>query len=162
MRYALLSSVTPPVLPLHHQLRYLSHQMRAPQSIARLPLSGFNSAISPQSVACSRVAAVIQGASYLQVLSLKFSEGVCKTLTQSVGHATATGSLNGRLHSNRPRTRVRITYCSVSGSFSGIMLLVISILAASSELRVLQDNPHLRKAALRPLQRPMRPLCFVD
>ena len=94
---------------------------RAPQSTARLPLSGLKSAISPQSVACY--------ASYLQVLSLKFSEGMCKTLAQPVGHAIATDFLNGRLQSNRPSTRVRTTYPSVSGSFSGVMLLVISILA---------------------------------
>ena len=56
------------------------------------------------------------------------SEGICKTLAQPVGHAIATDSLNGRLQSDRLRTRVRVTYCSVSGSFSGIMLLVISIL----------------------------------
>ena len=112
---------------------------RAPQSIARPPLPGFKSVIPPQSVAWSRVATVIQDATYLQDLSLKFSEGICKTLGQPVGHATATGPLDGRLHSNRLRTRVRITYCSVSGSFSGIMLLIISTLA--DRLRVECPTP---------------------
>ena len=69
---------------------------RAPRSIAKLSLSGFKRTSPPRSMSCSQVATVIQDGSYLQVLSLKFSEGVSKALAQPVGHATATDSLNGR------------------------------------------------------------------
>ena len=67
---------------------------RMSRSIAKLSLSGFKRSSPPQSD--SQVATVIQDGSYLQVLSLKFSEGVSKALAQPVSHPTATDSLNGR------------------------------------------------------------------
>jgi hypothetical protein len=135
MRYAHLSSVLPPVLPLHRQLRHLSHQMGRFRLTGRPSLLlGCHFPVSrgrslPNRWHAHELLPSFKMLLIFGVLSLKFGEGICKTLAQAVGHATATNSLNGRHYSNRPRTRVRITYCSVSGSFSGIMLLIISILA---------------------------------
>ena len=69
---------------------------RAPRSITKLSLSGFKRAPSAQPMLPSQAATVIQDGSYLQVLSLKFSEGVSKALAQPPSPATASDSLNGR------------------------------------------------------------------
>jgi hypothetical protein len=87
----------------------------------------------------SQAASTIQDGSYLQVLSLKLSEGVSKALAQPVGTATASECLNGR----RPIPAGR-------GREFGSLIAV--------ELNALHDNPHLRKAVLRSLQRPLSAL----
>jgi hypothetical protein len=69
---------------------------RAHRSIAKLSLSGFKRSPSAQPMTPSQAATVIQDGSYLQVLSLKFSEGVSKALAQPPSPATAGDSLNGR------------------------------------------------------------------
>ena len=69
---------------------------RAPRSIARLSLSGFRRLPPTRSMSLSQAASTIQDGSYLQVLSLKLSEGVSKALAQPVGAATASECLNGR------------------------------------------------------------------
>jgi hypothetical protein len=68
---------------------------RAPRSISKLSLGGFRRSTSD----CARstqAATVFQDGSYLQVLSLKLSEGVSKALAQPTSPATATDALNGR------------------------------------------------------------------
>src|SRR6266404_4001033 len=71
---------------------------RAPRSITRLSLAGFRRLPPTRSVSLSQAASTIQDGSYLQVLSLKLSEGVSKALAQPVGTGTApvNESLNGR------------------------------------------------------------------
>jgi hypothetical protein len=70
---------------------------RAPRSIARLSLAGFRKLPPPtRSMSLSQAASTIQDGSYLQVLSLKLSEGVSKALAHPVGTATASECLNGR------------------------------------------------------------------
>jgi hypothetical protein len=69
---------------------------RAPRSIARLSLAGFRKLPATRSISLSQAASTIQDGSYLQVLSLKLSEGVSKALAQPVGTVTACECLNGR------------------------------------------------------------------
>lgn len=107
---------------------------RAPRSIARLSLAGFRKLPPTQSMSLSQAASTIQDGSYLQVLGLKLSEGVSKALAQPVGTATASECLNGR----RPIPAGR-------GREFGSLIAI--------ELNALHDNPHLRKAVLRSLQR---------
>lgn len=69
---------------------------RAPRSIARLSLAGFRKLPATRSISLSQATSTIQDGSYLQVLSLKLSEGVSKALAQPVGAATTSECLNGR------------------------------------------------------------------
>jgi hypothetical protein len=69
---------------------------RAPRSITKLSLAGFRRSPPTRSMSLSQAASTIQDGSYLQVLSLKLSEGVSKALAQPVGTATASECLNGR------------------------------------------------------------------
>jgi hypothetical protein len=69
---------------------------RAPRSIARLSLAGFRKLPPTRSLSLSQAASTIQDGSYLQVLSLKLSEGVSKALAQPAGSAAVSETLNGR------------------------------------------------------------------
>src|SRR5712691_10183848 len=69
---------------------------RAPRSITRLSLAGVRKLPPTRSMSLSQAASTIQDGSYLQVLSLKLSEGVSKALAQHDGTATASECLNGR------------------------------------------------------------------
>jgi len=71
---------------------------KAPRSISKLSLGGFRRSASDlaRSTTYSQAATVIQDGSYLQVLSLKLSEGVSKALAQPTSPTTATDALNGR------------------------------------------------------------------
>lgn len=85
---------TPPVTPQPPDSANLAE--RAPRSIARLSLAGFRRLPPTRSMSLSQAASTVQDGSYLQVLSLKLSEGVSKALAQPVGTATASECLNGR------------------------------------------------------------------
>ena len=69
---------------------------RAPRSTSRLSLAGFRKLPPTRSMSLSQAASTIQDGSYLQVLSLKLSEGVSKALAQPVGTTTTSECLNGR------------------------------------------------------------------
>jgi hypothetical protein len=69
---------------------------RAPRSIARLSLGGFRKLPPTRSMSLPQVGSTVQDGSYLQVLSLKLSEGVSKALAQPAGSTTTGESLNGR------------------------------------------------------------------
>ncbi|KAH9986572.1 hypothetical protein BJV74DRAFT_774894 [Russula compacta] len=112
---------------------------KAPRSITKLSLVGFKRPPPDRSMSLPPTATIIQDGSYLQVLSLKLSEGVSKALAQPVSSATASESLNGK----RPIPAGR-------GREFG------SLIAA--ELNASRDNTHLRKAILRSLQRPLSAL----
>ncbi|KAI9450349.1 hypothetical protein F5148DRAFT_598257 [Russula earlei] len=112
---------------------------KATWSIAKLSLAGFKKPPPERSMSLSQVSTTTQDGSYLQVLSLKLSEGVSKALCQPAGPATAADSLHGR----RPIPTGR-------GREFGSLI--------SNELNALHDNPHLRKAVLRSLQRPLSAL----
>src|SRR5712671_4759632 len=59
-------------------------------------LAGFKKPSPNRSMSLSQVPTTIQDGSYLQVLSLKLSEGVSKALAQPACHATAGECLSGR------------------------------------------------------------------
>ncbi|KAH9083483.1 hypothetical protein EDB83DRAFT_2329551 [Lactarius deliciosus] len=112
---------------------------KASRSIPKLSLTGFKKPASTPSVPPSQAAAIVQDGSYLQVLSLRLSEGISKALAQPVGPAPANECLNGR----RPIPAGR-------GRTFGSLIAV--------ELNASRDNPHLHKAVLRSLQRPLSAL----
>ncbi|KAN0133926.1 hypothetical protein V8E53_008144 [Lactarius tabidus] len=112
---------------------------KASRSISKLSLTGFKRPSSTPSVPPSQAATIVQDGSYLQVLSLKLSEGVSKALAQPVGPAPPNECLNGR----RPIPAGR-------GRTFGSLIAV--------ELNASRDNPHLHKAVLRSLQRPLSAL----
>src|SRR6266404_1350644 len=68
---------------------------KASRTISKLSLTGFK---KPCPVQPSQTAAIVQDGSYLQVLSLKLSEGISRALAQPAGTGTApvNESLNGR------------------------------------------------------------------
>lgn len=96
---------------------------RAPRSLTKQSPSGLKTRRTspPRSMSRSQleVATVTHHGSYSisRAISQPVSPRYCLRLPQAEAP-----------HSSRPRTRVRITYCSISRSFSGIMPLVISIL----------------------------------
>ena len=69
---------------------------KASRSIPKLSLTGFKKPSTPPSGSPSQAAAIVQDGSYLQVLSLKLSEGISKALAQPSGPAHTNESLNGR------------------------------------------------------------------
>ncbi|TFY54675.1 hypothetical protein EVG20_g9610, partial [Dentipellis fragilis] len=110
---------------------------RAPRAITKLSLTTFrrpSPAPSPLPTA-----AIVQDGSYLDVLGLRLSEAVSKALAQPSGPAAPGELLNGR----RPVPAGR-------GQALGSLI--------ATELNASRDNPHLRKAILRCLQRPLSTL----
>ncbi|TFY73988.1 hypothetical protein EWM64_g10024 [Hericium alpestre] len=83
--------------------------------------------------------AITQDGSYLDVLGLRLSEAVSKALAQPTGPAAVNEQLNGK----RPVPSGR-------GQALGALI--------ATELKASHDNPHLRKAILRCLQRPLSTL----
>lgn len=112
---------------------------KASRSIPKLSLTGFKKPSSTSPVPPSQAATIVQDGSYLQVLSLKLSEGISKALAQPAGPAPANESLNGRrpIPPGRGRT------------FASLIAV---------ELNASRDSPHLHKAVLRSLQRPLSAL----
>ncbi|TFK54289.1 hypothetical protein OE88DRAFT_1654893 [Heliocybe sulcata] len=91
---------------------------------------------SPAPLAPMAPVTLIQDGSYLDALSLKLSEGVSKALAQPSGPGNPSEILNGR----RPIPAGR-------GKALGDLI--------ASEFNASKDNPHLRRAVLRALQRPL-------
>ena len=91
---------------------------KATRSIPKLSLTGFKKPPSTLTAPPSQAAAIVQDGSYLQVLSLKLSEGISKALTQPVGPAPANESLNGRrpIPAGRGRTFGSLIAVYVIGS----------------------------------------------
>jgi hypothetical protein len=119
----------------------------SPRTLNRLSLSNFrrpSPAPSP--------APLIQDGSYLEVLSLKLSEAVSKALSQPAGPATTSEQLCGK----RPIPTGRGT---ALGALIASCVSLISRLFPSDnlfrELKASQDNPHLHRAILRSLHRPL-------
>ncbi|KAI0318388.1 hypothetical protein OF83DRAFT_26697 [Amylostereum chailletii] len=113
---------------------------RAPRSLAKLSLTSFRRpSPAPAQVSAGPAAAITQDGSYLEVLSLKLSEVVSRALAQPTGPAAPHEQLNGR----RPIPPGR-------GHALGALI--------ETELNASRGNPHLRKAVLRTLQRPLSTL----
>lgn len=79
---------------------------------------------------------LVQDGTYLEMLSLKFSEGVSKALTQSTGPTNPAEVLGGK----RPLPAGR-------GSALGTLI--------ASELNAARSTPHLYRAIIRSLHRPL-------
>ena len=91
---------------------------KASRSIPKLSLTGFKKPSSTLTVPPSQAAAIVQDGSYLQVLSLRLSEGISKALTQPVGPAPANELLYGRrpIPAGRGRTFGSLIAVYVIGS----------------------------------------------
>ncbi|KAH9839346.1 uncharacterized protein C8Q71DRAFT_749060 [Rhodofomes roseus] len=111
---------------------------RTARPLSKLSLATFRkpspSPVPPPTRVAS--ATVTQDGSYMDVLSLKLSEAVSKALAQPTGP----GVPNEILHGRRPIPPGR-------GRALGALI--------ASEIKASRDNPHLYRALLRSLQRPL-------
>ncbi|KZT10684.1 uncharacterized protein LAESUDRAFT_644161 [Laetiporus sulphureus 93-53] len=108
---------------------------RAPRPLSRLSLATFRRP-SPSPVPGRAPATTVQDGSYMDVLSLRLSEAVSKALAQSSGPSVPHELLNGR----RPIPAGR-------GRALGALI--------AQEVKAVRENPHLYRAFLRILQRPL-------
>ncbi|KAF9528534.1 hypothetical protein CPB83DRAFT_315100 [Crepidotus variabilis] len=91
---------------------------------------------SPSSSPAPQPATLVQDGSYLEMLSLKLSEAVTRALSQPTGPPTSTDLFGGK----KPLPQGR-------GTALGTLI--------SSELKAAHEVPHLYRAVLRSLQRPL-------
>lgn len=112
-----------------------SSSQRFIRPVTRLSLSNFRRP-SPSPTPSPTSTLLIQDGSYLEVLSLKLSEAVSRALAQPAGPPTTGEQLFGK----RPIPIGR-------GHALGALI--------ASELKASQDSPHLHKAILRSLHRPL-------
>ncbi|KAF5385879.1 hypothetical protein D9615_002370 [Tricholomella constricta] len=110
---------------------------RAPRSLNKLSLSNFRRPSPSPSVALNTApTTLVQDGSYLEMLSLKLSEAVSRALAQPTGPAAANEQVSGK----RPIPQGR-------GHALGALIAL--------ELKATQDSPHLHRAIVRSLQRPL-------
>ncbi|KAH0589234.1 hypothetical protein J132_03836 [Termitomyces sp. J132] len=110
---------------------------RAARPHNKLSLSGFRRSSPSPSVSMNIVpTTLVQDGSYLELLNLKLSEAVSRALAQPSGPAAVHEQLSGK----RPIPAGR---GHALGSF------------IASELKATQDSPHLHRAIIRTLHRPL-------
>ncbi|KAG1802683.1 uncharacterized protein HD556DRAFT_705890 [Suillus plorans] len=109
---------------------------RTPRPLTKLSFSGFKRSSSSTSIYSPPPTLLVQDGSYLQALSLKLSEAVSKAMMQPTGPVAVGELVGGR----RPIPAGR-------GRVLGLLI--------ASELKACQNNPHLHKAILRSLHRPL-------
>ncbi|OJA17832.1 hypothetical protein AZE42_03320 [Rhizopogon vesiculosus] len=109
---------------------------RTTRPLNKLSFSGFKRSSSSTSIASPTPALLVQDGSYLEALSLKLSEAVSKAFAPPTGPAPAGELVGGR----RPIPAGR-------GKALGLLI--------ASELKACQNNPHLYRAILRSLHRPL-------
>ncbi|KAF8070332.1 hypothetical protein FPV67DRAFT_1012825 [Lyophyllum atratum] len=110
---------------------------RGPRSLNKLSLSNFRRPSPAPGAAGNTVpTTLVQDGTYLEMLSLKLSEAVSKSLAQPTGPAAANEQLSGK----RPIPQGR-------GHALGALI--------ASELKATQESPHLHRAILRSLHRPL-------
>ncbi|KIY43311.1 hypothetical protein FISHEDRAFT_53739 [Fistulina hepatica ATCC 64428] len=109
---------------------------RTSRSHTRLSLTTFKKPSPVANQSPVRPSMLVQDGSYLEMLSLKLSEAVSRALAQPTGPSNAGEQLAGR----RPLPAGR-------GRALGELI--------SSEIKAVQDNPHLLRAVLRSLLRPL-------
>ncbi|TFK25536.1 hypothetical protein FA15DRAFT_352987 [Coprinopsis marcescibilis] len=129
------SSPAPTATPMHVDAVMSADKPANP--LNKLSLNNFRRPAPVASPAPPAVVpSLVQDGTYLEMLSLKFSEAVSKALAQPVGPVTPGDLLAGK----RPLPAGR-------GSALGT--------AISSELNAARENPHLYRAILRCLHRPL-------
>jgi len=120
------------------------------RTVNRLSLSNFRRP-SP-ALSAAPIPTLIQDGSYLEVLNLKLSEAVSKALAQPAGSVPSGECLFGK----RPIPTGR---GYALGALIASWVSLITHLAYSHghfrELKAAQDSPHLHRAILRSLQRPL-------
>ncbi|KAG6920088.1 hypothetical protein DXG01_010156 [Tephrocybe rancida] len=110
---------------------------RAARPLNKLSLSSFRRpSPSPGLSMTTAPTTLVQDGSYLEMLNLKLSEAVSKALAQPTGPAAA----NEQLFGKRPIPAGR------GHALGGLI---------ASELKATQDSPHLHRALLRTLHRPL-------
>ncbi|KAG6898131.1 hypothetical protein C0992_004847 [Termitomyces sp. T32_za158] len=110
---------------------------RAARPLNKLSLSGFRRSSPSPIVSVNNIpTTLVQDGSYLELLNLKLSEAVSRALAQPSGPATANEQLLGK----RPIPAGR-------GHALGNFI--------ASELKATQDSPHLHRAIIRTLHRPL-------
>ncbi|KAG6886279.1 hypothetical protein C0993_006689 [Termitomyces sp. T159_Od127] len=110
---------------------------RAARPLNKLSLNGFRRSSPSPIVSMNNIpTTLVQDGSYLELLNLKLSEAVSRALAQPSGPAAANEQLLGK----RPIPAGR---GHALGSF------------IASELKATQDSPHLHRAIIRSLHRPL-------
>ena len=128
---------------------------RVSRPLNKLSLGSFRRASpAPTPTSPSPPIPLVQDGSYLEMLSLKLSEAVSKALAQPTGPAPANEQVAGRrpIPAGRGHALGALIASWVAHSsyypFSYLTLL-------SSELKATRDIPHLHRAILRSLHRPL-------
>ncbi|KAG1760912.1 hypothetical protein EDD22DRAFT_987982 [Suillus occidentalis] len=109
---------------------------RTSRPLTKLSFSGFKRSSSSMSISSPPPTLLVQDGSYLQALSLKLSEAVSKAMVQPTVPVPVGELVGGR----RPIPAGR-------GRALGLLI--------ASELKACRNNPHLHKAILRSLHRPL-------
>lgn len=129
------SPAPPPTSTAKFEITSNAYERHRP--LSKLALASFRRpSPSPASVPQQVVTPLVQDGSYLEVLSLKLSEAVTKALAQPTGPALPHELLGGK----RPIPAGR-------GHALGAFIF--------GEINASQDNPHLQRAIVRSLQRPL-------
>ncbi|KAG5652476.1 hypothetical protein H0H81_004884 [Sphagnurus paluster] len=129
--------LTPPISPPNSRPSSSSGLDRPPRSLNKLSLSNFRRPSTASSVILNTTpTTLVQDGSYLEMLSLKLSQAVSSALAQPTGPAAANEQVAGK----QPIPKGR-------GHALGDLI--------ASELKASQDSPHLHRAILRTLQRPL-------
>lgn len=121
--------------------------------ISKLSFSNFKRTASPLTRPSSTL---VHDGSYMEVLSLKLSEAITKALAQPPGPGTPVELLGGRrpIPAGRGRALGELIASCVS-------LYDVHVLSAhqprpfNSEIKATRENPHLYRAVLRTLHRPL-------
>ncbi|KAI0812676.1 hypothetical protein BC629DRAFT_1271384, partial [Irpex lacteus] len=106
---------------------------RVPRPMSKLSFSNFKRTASPMA---QPTPALVHDGSYMEVLSLKLSEAISKALAQPMGPGNPGEMLNGRRAIPAGRGRAL-----------GDLI--------ATEIRSTRDNPHLYRAVVRTLHRPL-------
>lgn len=131
---------------------------RPSRPMNKLSLSNFRRpSPAPSTPTSTTPIPLVQDGSYLEMLSLKLSEAVSKALAQPTGPAAAPEQLGGRRPIPQGRGYALGALIASWVSYSFLLILHISTPHSfiSSELGATNTNPHLYRAILRSLHRPL-------
>ncbi|KAL1941964.1 hypothetical protein VTO73DRAFT_6494 [Trametes versicolor] len=125
-----------PVPPGRQDTPPVAATERVARPLSKLSLSNFRRPSPSPATGLASVSTVVQDGSFMEVLGLKLSEAVSKALAQPSGPGVPGELLGGR----RPIPQGR-------GYALGALII--------SEVQASRENPHLYRAVIRTLQRPL-------
>ncbi|KAG5646811.1 hypothetical protein DXG03_002188 [Asterophora parasitica] len=127
---------------------------RGARSLNKLSLSSFRRPSPAPNVALNTVTpTLVQDGSYLEVLSLKLSEAVSRALAQPTGPAAANEQLLGKRPI--PQGRGHALGALIASYVLCFRQLQVRPIFHARELKATQASPHLHRAIVRSLHRPL-------